>query len=1042
MKHQGLIMSGNWRLFSLLGLYCLLLTRAFSAQTTKIDFDRQIRPLLSDRCFSCHGPDAQSRQANLRLDTADGLATVTIPHQSIDSELYRRIISDDPQLIMPHPSSKLELSADEIDVIRQWIDEGADYKKHWSFTPLEPVQIPSIGDDSWCTNPIDHFVLNQLKENGIAPNPSASKERIIRRLSFDLTGLPPTVPEIDQFLADDSPNDYESLVDRLLASPRFGERMASKWLDLARYADTYGYQSDVYRSMWPWRDWVIQAYNENLPYDQFLTWQLAGDLLPNATATQKLATAFNRHHRQTNEGGSVEEEFRVEYVADRTHTLGTTFLGLTIECARCHDHKYDPISQKDYYSLFAFFNNIDESGLYAHFTQSVPTPTLLLTDSEQETHLARLNQAVKESEKLIDNTRLSEQDDFENWKQNYQIQKEITPLGLIGHYTFDKITDNQASNIANIEKPAKLYDQPISVEGKIGLGLKMSGENSLIFEDVGDFRRSDPFTISLWLQTPKVMERAVVFHRSRSWTDAGSRGYQLLIEDGRLSASLIHFWPGNAIRIRTEEKIPTQEWLQVVVSYDGSSRANGLRIYLNGELVNTGVVRDNLYKNITGGGDVHLTIGQRFRDRGFKDGLVDEFKVFNRELSKLEIQNLYGVWSIPAEKDLLEYYLVSHSQKYQKVLAELRAKRRSYNQMIDGITEIMTMRELDERRPTYILKRGLYDAPTELVRPDTPKSILPFPTELPRNRLGLAKWLTNPQNPLTARVAVNRYWQILFGQGLVQTAEDFGIQGQRPDFPGLLDWMANDFIHNNWNQKDMIKKIVMSSTYQQSSVPKESDSLIDPDNFRLSRGPRHRLSAEMIRDSALSISGLLVDKIGGPSVKPYQPDGLWKEKSGRTYETDKDDGLYRRSLYTYWKRTSPPPSMMIFDAAKRDVCVAQRQLTNTPTQALVLLNDTQFVEAARFLAQRMLSYGAKLSDQLKFGFRLCTGRIPTKDELQIVTNLYFQQKAIFQADKQSAIDLLSAGNQSKDPSLPPVSTAATCVVASMLLNFDETISKR
>lgn len=1042
MKRDGLIMSRNWRLFSVLGFYCLLLTRALSAQTTKIDFDRQIRPLLSDRCFSCHGPDVQSRQANLRLDTANGLATVTIPHRSSDSELYRRIISDDPQLIMPHPSSKLELSADEIDVIRKWIDEGADYKKHWSFTPLEPVQIPSVEEDSWCANPIDHFVLNQLKENRIAPNQPASKERIIRRLSFDLTGLPPTVAEIDQFLADDRPNDYERLVDRLLASPRFGERMASKWLDLARYADTYGYQSDVYRSMWPWRDWVIQAYNENLSYDQFLTWQLAGDLLPNATATQKLATAFNRHHRQTNEGGSVEEEFRVEYVADRTHTLGTAFLGLTIECARCHDHKYDPISQKDYYSLFAFFNNIDESGLYSHFTQSIPTPTLLLTDSEQETHLTRLNQAVKESEKLIDSTRLSERNNFEAWKKAYQTQKEIMPLGLIGYYTFDQITDNQASNVANIEKPAKLYDQPISVEGKIGLGLKMSGENSLVFEDVGDFRRSDPFTISLWLQTPKVMERAVVFHRSRSWTDAGSRGYQLLIEGGRLSASLIHFWPGNAIRIRTEEKVPTQEWLQVVVSYDGSSRASGLHIYLNGQLADTGIVRDNLYKNITGGGDVHLTVGQRFRDRGFKGGLVDDFKVFNRELSKLEIQHLYGLRSIPAETDLLEYYLVSHSQKYQQALAGLRAKRRSYNQMIDGITEIMTMRELDERRSTYILKRGLYDAPTELVRPDTPKSILPFPAELPRNRLGLAQWLTHPQNPLTARVAVNRYWQILFGQGLVRTPEDFGIQGQRPDFPRLLDWMANDFIHNNWDQKGMIKKIVMSSTYQQSSVPKESDNSTDPDNLRLSRGPRHRLSAEMIRDNALSVSGLLVNKIGGPSVKPYQPDGLWKEKSGRTYETDKDDGLYRRSLYTYWKRTSPPPSMMIFDAAKRDVCVAQRQLTNTPTQALVLLNDTQFVEAARFLAQRMLNYGARLSDQLKFGFRLCTGRIPTNDELQIITNLYFQQKAIFQADKKSAIDFLSTGNQSKDLSLPPVSTAATCVVASMLLNFDETISKR
>jgi hypothetical protein len=556
------------------------------------------------------------------------------------------------------------------------------------------------------------------------------------------------------------------------------------------------------------------------------------------------------------------------------------------------------------------------------------------------------------------------------------------------------------------------------------------------------------------MQIPDYKDRSVVFHRSRAWTDSGSRGYQLLIEDGKLSMSLIHFWPGNAIRIRAKEKAPERQWIHVVVTYDGSSRADGLKLYLDGRLAETDTVRDNLYKNITGGGEVNLTIGQRFRDRGFKNGLVDEFKVFERCLTLLEVFQLHhGLALEAALKGLLaaadaddwlyEYYLANIDEAYQQQLAELAKVREEYNKAVDAIPELMTMFELPEQRPTFVLKRGSYHTRGEQVFPNTPPNILFFPDDLPRNRLGLARWLTHPQNPLTARVAVNRYWQMLFGVGLVSTPEDFGSQGARPTHPELLDWLAKTFIETGWDGKAMLKRIVMSTTYRQSSVPSSALLKEDPENRSLGRGPKHRLPAEMVRDNALFIGGLLVQKIGGPSVKPYQPLGLWREKSGRKYEPDKGEGLYRRSLYTYWKRTSPPPSMMLFDAAKRDVCVAKRQTTNTPMQALVLLNDTQFVEAARAFGERILKAGGEtLEEKIRFAFRVATSRHPTEQEFEILKRLYREQEAIFGDQPEEAEKLLAIGEWKRDESLPTTQAAATTILASALLNFDETITKR
>ncbi len=598
--------------FAAMAISCLL-SRA-DAEDTSVSFSDEVRPILSDKCFKCHGPDEGAREADLRLDLRDDAEYVLSPDDPEESELLRRILSDDPDEVMPPPKSKMSLSAGEIDTLRQWIRQGATYQQHWAFAPIQEVTIPSVDDTDWPQNAIDFFILSRLQRAGLRPAPPASREKLIRRLSFDLTGLPPTIDEIDAFLGDKGPDAYERLVDRLLEKSAYGERMAGDWLDVARYSDTYGYQVDRDRFVWPWRDWVIEAFNENMPYDQFITWQLAGDLLPDATDQQILATTFNRLHPQKVEGGSVPEEFRVEYVADRNHTFATAFLGLTLECCRCHEHKYDPISQTEYYQLFAFFNNIDEAGLYSYFTPSVPTPTLLLADDDAKAKMAEIEQKIAASEAQLHELAEQRDSEFESWLAHRPDKVEVP--GQVAHESFE---DYQ-------------HDSNQTVPGKSGKAVRLTGDDGIGLK-VGNFTRFQPFSVSLWMNTPDVKDRAVVFHRSRAWTDAGSRGYQLLIEDGKLSASLIHFWPGNAIRVRTVEPIPTKQWMHVAVTYDGSSRAAGLRIFVDGRPAECEVVRDNLYKNITGGGGDNITIGERFRDRGFTGGLVDEFRVFERELT-------------------------------------------------------------------------------------------------------------------------------------------------------------------------------------------------------------------------------------------------------------------------------------------------------------------------------------------------------------------------------------------------------------------------
>jgi hypothetical protein len=1024
----------------------------------RVDFNFHIKPILSDRCFNCHGPDVENRQGGFRFDLresafgeADSGMQPIVQGDPEASEILARLTAEDPSMRMPPEESKLSVSAEEIALIRKWIEQGAEWKEHWSFLPLK-IAKPQAA------NSIDDFVEISLNSRGLEPAPPATREQLIRRVTYDLTGLPPTLLEVDAFVSDQSADAYEKLVDRLLASPRFGERMAVDWLDVARYADTYGYQADKYRAMWSWRDWVVKAFNENLPFDQFITWQLAGDLLPDATEEQVLATAFNRMHRQTNEGGSIEEEFRAEYVVDRVDTFGTTFLGLTVQCARCHDHKFDPITQKDYYQLFAYFDNIDESGLYSHFTSAVPTPTLLQTTPEQEKQLAEFDRQIADLEKQLEVLKPAAGAQLKRDLANKKVKAESS--GLIGHFAMESIEGEKVTNLADKEKSAKTDGDVQVVPCKVGNGLHLSGENKFSTKVGGDFSRDEPFTISLWINTPDVKDRAVVWHRSQSWTDAGSRGYELLIENGKLNAALIHFWPGNAISVRTVEPIPVGVWQQATVTYDGSSRADGIKIYIDGKQTATEIVRDSLTKTIdyikraraNNDGDLvevdELTLGQRFRDRGFKDGLVDELKIFDRELTALEVANLFDSQAIEKEfakpaNGLLEFYLHNQFEPYREKLAKLRKVREAKSKFLDEVPEIMVMREMPEKRQTYLLARGAYDAPSTPVNPETPSGLPTLREDLPKNRLGLAKWLTDPKHPLTARVTVNRFWQSIFGQGLVPTSNDFGSQGQLPTHPELLDYLASSFIDSGWDVKALVKQIVMSATYRQSSDcdPKLREQ--DPQNLWLARGPRYRLSAEMIRDTALYLSGLLVEQMGGPPVKPYEPGGLWEEKGSESYVRDEREGSHRRSLYTFWKRTSPPPAMVTLDAADREVCVVQRQATATPLQALVLLNDPQYVEAARATAESLFAE-PQLStrDSLEKLFRIFTGRKPSEAELKIVVHLFDDQLTMFNESPELVEEFLAVGDHKADERNDPAILAAATVVAEAMMNHYDTVTKQ
>ena len=1051
--------------------------QAYGTLPNQLDFNQHVKPILSDRCFVCHGPDKAKVKAGLQLhlpelafaELKDAPGKYAIKPGNVNkSETVARILSEDPDFVMPKPDSHLKLTAYEKAVLIKWIEDGAEYKDHWAFLPPEAKDPPKVRALNKVGNAIDNFVLAKLETENLQPNQPADKEILLRRVSFDLTGLPPSIAEIESFTKDNSPNAYEKQVDRLLASPHYGEQMTLDWMDLSRYADTHGYTVDRYRDVSPWRDWVIKAFNENMPYDAFIEWQLAGDMMPNASKEQVLATTFGRLHPQNGEGGIVDEEFRSEYVADRTNTASEGLLGLTMACAKCHDHKYDPISQKNYYELYSFFNNVNESGQIS-FDFSMPAPNLMLPTHEQEQFLTYIENLVGEKKNIADSLAHDEKIKAEKWingheYKNIEARKNVD--GLLAKFDFNSnLIYNQVNPLqkGKIRREHAVNQGPNFVKGFTGNGLKLDGDAWLHLANIGSFQRHEPFSIGIRIWVPQALESGVVFHKGVGAKLYNFRGYHLALKENKIELVLAHLHPANAIIKNSIQEIPKEQWVQLTMTYDGSSKASGLNVFLDGKELRTETQVDNLYKDILFNDkayavagvpeDPGLQIGARWRGKGIGDAIVDDLYVFDKEISALEVLKIsdakafkdviakdLNTLSEHEKKLLKDYYVSTESKANEQALKELKKARKVQVDSMDRIQEIMVMKEMEKPRETFVLERGQYDMYGERVYPNTPNKIFAFPDSLPKNRLGLAKWITNKKNPLTARVAVNRYWKNMFGIGIVRTVEDFGNQGELPSHPALLDWLAIQFMESGWDVKALHKLMVMSNTYRQSSKASEALLVRDKKNRLLARGPSKRLTGEMLRNNALAASELLNRKIGGKSVKPYQPPGLWKI-NGANYEEDKGEKLYRRGMYTIWKRSVPHPTIATFDAPERSFSAVRRQETNTPLQALVLMNDPTYVEASRVLGYKMLEY-ADIKSAIADTFKKLTGRTIENQELTLLADLQLKEYAKFKNNTSKTEGWLHTGEFKISNVNDKALVAANAVIASTIINSDAAITKR
>ena len=1015
----------------LLAIMLLCSMSAANAEQTRLRFNRDIRPILSNKCFRCHGFDEKGRKGDLRLDQRQGALAIhdgkqaIVPGKPQESALVQRISTTDADDLMPPPDSKLSLTADEKNALKRWIAEGAEYEPHWSLIPPKP--------SSSSQRNIDDFIIARLKQEDLEPAPEASRETLLRRVSFDLTGLPPTLSELDTFLSDQDPQAYERAVDRLLSSKHFGERMAVEWLDAARYADTNGYFGDKTRSLWPWRDWVIDAYNRNLPFDQFTIEQLAGDLIPNATTAQRIATGFNRNHMANNESGIIDEEYRVEYVADRLETTGTTWLGLTIGCARCHDHKYDPITQREFYQLFAFFNNVPESGLIKNDN---PPPVLSVPSQEQEKELIRLSAASQQAERDFQPFTAALRQQIAEWEKTAAAALAPSPATqLVAQFSFDGQIDAKHFGTSDVFQ-----------EGILGQSAKFDATQHA--EWPGAFNTDAAWTVGLWLMADTSLSGVL----SKIEPEGRRRGFEVIWQKGRFQVNLISSWGTDAIELVTQEPVSSKKWHHLVISHDGTHRAAGMRVFIDGQPAVTKIMNDTL-KGSTATTEP-LRIGRRDSSLGFY-GQLDELRMLQRPVAVDEVEawfwseRLRGIAAKPAAKrstadsTLLQDWFVQHHEDAPTRAAHQRVReaKAAEASLRESIPTTLVMQEMTSPRKTHLLTRGQYDHPADEVFPGVPASLSQWQADAPPNRLGFAKWLVSKENPLTARVAVNRLWMQCFGEGLVRTVNDFGSQGEAPSHPELLDWLAVRFMQSGWDVKAMLKLMVMSATYRQSS----QFSARDPSNRLLARGPSFRLSAEMVRDQALAVSGQLAPKIGGPSVKPYQPPGLWEAVSyngEETYVTDTNEGLWRRSLYTFWKRQSPPPALLTFDSPTREKCTVRRARTNTPLQSLVLLNDETYVEAARTLAAWTLAQSGSETAKLALAFRRVTSRTPDAEELRQLTGLLGRQRDRFASDHDAAEKLIAAGSSMSGRGLDPVELAAWTLTLHALLNLDETITRR
>jgi hypothetical protein len=1006
-------------------------------KTNLVDFRRDIRPILSDSCFHCHGPDESTRKAKMRLDTKEGAMAErkgrfpVVPGKPDDSEIFRRIFSNDPDEQMPPPDHPRQLNPNQKELIKKWIAQGANWQEHWAFQKAVRPELPKVKNRRWPRNEIDHFILARLEREGLKPSSEAEKTILLRRVTFDLTGLPPTPEEIEAFLKDKSANAYEKVVDRLLSSPRYGERMATDWLDASRYADTNGYQVDRERDMWRWRDWVIKAFNENKPFDQFTIEQLAGDLLPNATLEQKIASGFNRNHRINMEAGSIPEEFFVEQVIDRVDTTSTVWLGLTMGCARCHDHKYDPVTAKDFYSMYAFFNNVAEQGVDRNNVlrnNVVNTrPILKLPAPEVEKRLAEADKeiAAKKAElnALADKLTLGQRD----WEQ--RVLTNAVPWEVL---------------------------KPVSLETK-SKTITLTEREDGIIDAAGKMAREEVYTLVANTGLTNLTGiRVEVFPLPGSTNHALGRS-----ADGNFVLASIQV----EISSKTEEKKVIEYGKATATTVRGGFRAEGAITRspndsngwsaksTNGESAIL-VVEPKLPVELPPGATLTIRLSQnaagkaqigRFRLSVTGDRHPAILTPALEEVLQVEATKRNG-----KDKKTARDYFLSYQSDHRNLSMELDALNDKRKAIEGEIPSAMVMQELEKPRETFILVRGAYDKKGERVYPNVPSILPSLPAAKETNRLAFAGWLVSPENPLTARVTMNRIWDSFFGMGIVKSVENFGVQGELPTHPELLDWMATEFMRSSWDLKAMQKLIVMSATYRQSSRVTPELVERDPENLLLARGPRFRLSAEMIRDQALFAAGLLSEKVGGPPVKPYQPEGLWEELAAgpvgtgfATYEQGRGEDLYRRSLYTYWKRTVPPPSMTTFDAGAREICTVKRSRTSTPLQALALLNDITYVEAARKLAERMITEGGtSADDRIRHGFLLATARKPKSEELKVLQRGLDARLTEFRNAGEASEKLLSVGESKRNAELNPAELAAYTTIAGIMLNLDEVVTKQ
>ena len=1049
------------------------LASPFTATAADIQFNRDIRPILADHCAACHGPDSAARKASLRLDTKDGLfgktkkeGMIIVPGQPEESALWKRINATDQDTVMPPPESRKVLKPVQKELLRRWIAQGSPWQPHWSFIKPERPALPDPSKFKAARavfsvrNGIDAFVAARLAEKGLIPNSEADRRTLARRLALDLTGLPPTPAEVEAFVGDNSPGYYEHYVERLMETPHWGEHRARYWLDAARYADTHGLHFDNYREMWPYRDWVIRAFNRNQPFDRFVIEQFAGDLLDNPTQEQLIATGFHRCNLTTNEGGTIEEENLSIYANDRVSTTGWVFLGLTANCAACHNHKFDPITQRDFYSMAAFFRNTTQSGFDGNARDGRNAAISLISDPADDARWTELPALTKAAKQRVEQRRKDALPDFEKWAQiTEKASIKVPTEDLDVHAPLNEGTGNEAAGLAK-KGPAK-FSSPGKVEwkadGKLGSAPLIKAGATFLLGNVGDFERDQAFSYGAWVKAPGGRHEAIL---ARIDQGSDSRGWDLLTHDREYAVHLVNHWPDNALKVVTQDNaLNPGEWQHVFVSYDGSSKGAGVKLFVNGVEAKTRVEVDKLTDTIQN--DVPCRVGQRSKDQVLRDGQVQDVRIYRRKLDATEVKSL-ATDGVPQtllavapeqrtdaqKQSLLNHYLTTVDSPFQsatELLASLEKERAAIWKKYP--VAHVQQEKFNTMAMANILFRGQYDQKRDAVVAAVPTALNPLPLGAPTNRLGLAQWLVAADNPLLARVTVNRFWQEVFGVGLVRTTEDFGIMGEAPATAELLDWLAVEFRESGWDVKHIFKLLVASSTYRQSAVTTAEKLEKDPGNRLLSRGPRFRMDAEMVRDYALAASGLLVPKIGGPSVRPYQPEGVWEavampESDTNKYRRDSGAALYRRSMYTFWKRAAPPASMDIFNAPSREVSCTRRERTNTPLQALATLNDPQFIEAARHLAEQALQKAHGDSNQaMEFVAEQLLARPLSGKERFLVTQSYVELIDLYGQQPEEANKLISVGESKPAAAVPAPQLAAMTMVANQLLNLDEVLNK-